>query len=143
MFHFVVKYLGWFKRFPLFPLVFDSLMWIWYMLFHREVIQAIEAVEETLLKQKDISIGLHRYGGREFRFNGKEVGHIHSNGLLDVLLSKTVKAKLVHQGWVVDHHVFSNSGWAGFSIRKLKDVEHAVCLLNMAIALRAVNNDIV
>ncbi|MEO6520853.1 MAG: luciferase family protein [Mucilaginibacter sp.] len=75
---------------------------------------------------------MHRYGGVQFNYNGKEIGHVHSNGLLDVLFSRQIKYDLMNQGLINDHHVFNNSGWISFYIKKEEDVAYAIDLLRMA-----------
>ena len=88
-------------------------------------------LDEPALQGVDVS--LHKFGGRQFNYGRKEIGHIHSNGILDLLFSIKMKKNLLAEGRIADHHVFANSGWTSFYIRSEQDVDKAVELLKMSL----------
>ena len=63
-----------------------------------------------------MSLSVHRYGGIQFNFRGREIGHVHGNGLLDLRFTRKLKTELVEQGIARAHHVFAETGWASFDL---------------------------
>lgn len=129
MFRFVVKYLGFVKHVPLFAVVFDSMIMLWNSVFNRQLIKAIECIESELATWKGIERRPHKFGGIQFNYGGKEIGHIHSNGILDILFTRTIKNDLLRRGCATNHHVFTNSGWITFYVRSSEDIKNAISLL--------------
>jgi hypothetical protein len=89
----------------------------------------IDEIEAEVLKWQGTSISMHRYGGVQFNCMGKEMGHLHSNGLLDVLYSQKIKAKLLTDARIEHHHIFKNSGWISFYLKSFDDMKYAQRLL--------------
>jgi hypothetical protein len=105
---------------------------VWTVLIGSELPDLIDNIKADIERWDSITIGLHKYGGLQFNYKGKEIGHVHSNGLLDIRFSRAVKAQLLAENRITDHHVFSNSGWISFYIRNADDGEYAKSLLRMA-----------
>jgi len=105
---------------------------LWTLLSNHQLLAWMDDVEAQVLKIEGTSWSLHKYGGLQFNYLGKEIGHLHSNGLLDVLYSRTVKDKLKMDGRIQDHHVFANSGWISFYLEHPADVSYANELLLIA-----------
>ena len=78
-----------------------------------------------------VTITPHRFGGIEFRWNGKEIGHLHGEHTLDLPFSKSMRNKLVESGRAKPHHMFPESGWVTFFIREKEDVFPAIELCRM------------
>lgn len=55
------------------------------MLSKRGLVKKLEA---DIISLGGVSSVEHQMGGREFLLNGKEIGHIHYNGVLDILFNK-------------------------------------------------------
>jgi hypothetical protein len=132
MFTFVVKYLGFLKSVPLLAHVFDSQLKLWVLVSNPRLSGYLDNIEVEVSGWKGISVGVHKYGGIQFNYNGKEIGHIHSNGLLDVLFNRKIKCQLMNEGLINNHHIFSNSGWISFYIKTKEDGVYAKELLRMA-----------
>ena len=113
----VVKYLGFLKHVPLLPHLFDGLLKIGLLISNKAVLGYLDEIENEVLSWKQTSLQLHKYGGIQFNLGGREIGHIHGNGLLDILFSKDIKAQLIKGGRAKEHHIFKNSGWISFYIR--------------------------
>jgi hypothetical protein len=137
LFNFTVKNFGFLKFVPLAPLVFDAWLKLWTLITNAEVLDAMEAIEADVLTWAGASVGLHKYGGVQFNYNGRELGHIHGNGLLDMRFSRSVKNELLTENRITHHHIFINSGWISFYIRNEDDAGYAVKLLNLAYVKRA------
>jgi hypothetical protein len=132
MFNFVVKYLAFFKFIPLVPWIFDAMMLLWSFFFNPGLLKVIGKIEEQASAWPGINTNVHKFGGVQFNFNKKEIGHIHSNGVLDILFSRKMKSELRNEGRVKDHHIFKNSGWISFYIRDESDLDSAVSLLKLS-----------
>lgn len=129
MFKFVVKYLGVMKEVPLLPHFFDSLLKLWTLVTNPNLADQLDNIEAEVLSWHGTSSCMHRYGGIQFNYKGKEIAHIHSNGLLDILFTREIKYQLMNEGMVNQHHVFTRSGWISFYIKKNEDVAYAIELL--------------
>jgi hypothetical protein len=132
MFRFIVNYLKIFKHIPFFALWLDAAMMITNMIFRPEVILSIEKIEDEVSAWKGVTLTLHKFGGLQFNYGKTELGHIHSNGILDVLFSRQLKHSLIKDGLAEDHHVFKQSGWTSFYIRSSHDIDKALYLLALS-----------
>ncbi|QGQ98885.1 hypothetical protein EHS13_30410 [Paenibacillus psychroresistens] len=132
MFKFVVRRLAFLKYVPLLPQVFDLLFKMWNGLFRPQLNDWNDQIEAEILQIPGIELSLHKYGGTQFNYCTKELGHLHSNGLLDILTSKAVKAAYLSKGLAENHHVMPQSGWVSFYIGSIEDQQQAVLLLKEA-----------
>lgn len=138
MFGFVVKYVGFLKAIPGAGLVFDAWLRIVTVLFNPAVSDYIDNIETEVGNWKNVRLTIHKYGGLQFNYEQEEFGHIHSNGLLDILLSRKLKLQLsAEDARVQDHHIFKNTGWISFYIKTEDDAAYAVRLLRMAYDIQA------
>lgn len=132
MFNFIARHLNFLKHIPLLALMVDALMMLWNIVFSPEIMHSIEKVEKKIVTWPHVSTTLHKFGGLQFNYFGKEIGHIHSNGMLDILFSKKLKHTMIKEGLVSEHHVFKHSGWISFYIHSESDVDSAISLLEMS-----------
>lgn len=132
MFKFVVKRLGFLKRIPLLPHLFDSWIKIWVYFTNKNLAKYIDGIETEVSGWDGVSMQLHKYGGTQFNVYKKEIAHIHSNGLLDILFDKKTKEQLLKEGRISHHHVFENSGWISFYVKTEYDKDYAIELLKSA-----------
>jgi hypothetical protein len=136
MFKFVVRHLGFLKHIPLLAWLVDALMLIWNSAMNRDIPKFIDQIEEDVSSWDGITLCIHRFGGIQFNYRGEEIGHIHSNGILDILFSRKVRQELVDAGRAAPHHVLPNTGWVSFYVLKEDDVERAIRLLKTAYRMR-------
>lgn len=134
MFDLVVKYFGPLKHMPVLPHVFDALMKIGVCFSNRRLLDYMDEIENEVLSWQHTSLHIHKFGGTQFNLRGKELGHIHGNGLLDVLFSRKMKAELSERYPVKDHHIFKNSGWISFQVQTEDDKKVAIELLRCSYA---------
>jgi hypothetical protein len=92
---------------------------------------AFERVQRELLSWPGATSGQHRFGGIEFRINGREMGHMHGSSWADLPFPMSERNELVKTGRAQPHHVIPNSGWVTFYIREDKDVDELVELFKM------------
>lgn len=137
IFAFIVRNFRWLARVPLFPQIFDAALLTSTALFSPSRLRAISALEKKAQRLPGVSLGVHRLGGLGFFFNGKEMSHIHGNGLLDCLVGKAHRDELVRGcDGVTEHHVFPRSGWISYFVRGPENVERALELIQIACAYR-------
>jgi hypothetical protein len=126
MFIFIIRYFGFLKFVPGMAMLFDAMLKLCTMAVNPHMLDWIDEIETEVLKWPDTTITTHKYGGLRFNHRGKELGHIHSNGLLDMLFSRKLKERARQLNpRIQDHHSFTNSGWISFYI-KLEDDKKTV-----------------
>lgn len=87
-----------------------------------------EIVEHELLRWPGVTVGTHRFGGREFRVGKREIGHLHGGHAADLPFPRTVREELVSRHEASPHHHLPDSGWVSFYIRDEKDVPAVLAL---------------
>src|SRR5438132_185342 len=112
----------WMARVPLAPQILDSWLLWWTALFDKEKLAAMEAVEAAALQLPGVQLCRHRFGGIGFAVAGREFGHIHGNGLLDVRLTREKAEAMIAGGYALPHHVFGRSAWVSLWVRSERDV---------------------
>ncbi len=80
-----------------------------------------EKVKATLVKWPGVTSQPHRFGGIEFRVDGREMGHIHGSSLADFPFPTSIRNQLVESRRVSPHHVLPSSGWVSYWISSDSD----------------------
>lgn len=101
----------------------------------KHVAGAMERIQRTVAVWEGVSSKPHRFGGIEFRFGKRELGHLHGDYLLDVPFPRKVRNELIESGRVEPHHILPESGWISFYIKREEDIDKAIGLLNLAFEL--------
>ena len=92
----------------------------------------VKTLEEVVSGWSRISVHAHRFGGREFLFGAAEVGHVHTNGIVDIPFTRPVHDVLLAEGLAEQHRWVPNSGWITFRMRGERDVAHALWLMRLS-----------
>jgi hypothetical protein len=87
-----------------------------------------EIIERELLSWPDVTVGQHRFGGREFRVGKLELGHLHGSAVADLPFPRAIRDELVSSGQVSPHHHLPNSGWISFYFCGEEDIPAALTL---------------
>ncbi len=74
----------------------------------------------------------HRFGGLEFNLGSVEIGHIHSNGMVDIPFNTKIRTQLLAEKRAELHHLLPETGWITFYIHSEPDVEHALWLFRLS-----------
>lgn len=88
-----------------------------------------EVLVDELLTWAGVTMGPHRFGGIEFLLEGKEIGHLHGDNLVDLLLSKSKRDEVVAAGLAQPHHIYPDSSWVSIYLKSDQDINHAIELL--------------
>ncbi|MXQ55460.1 luciferase family protein [Shimazuella alba] len=91
----------------------------------------LETLKRELLSLEGVSVHTHRFGGTEFRYQSKELGHIHGEKLADLPFPKKTRDELVAAEVVKPHHVLPDSGWVSFYIKGEEDIPQLLTLFQM------------
>lgn len=142
MFEFIIRYLNFLKHVPLLPHIFDSLMLFHCYFFDRKIISTMEQIEAAVQQWDDITISIHRYGGMQFNYRNKEIGHMHGNGIVDIPFPREIKNKLLIEGKAYEHHTLKATGWISYYLNKNADPASPIELLKLSYNLKIGENKI-
>jgi hypothetical protein len=92
----------------------------------------VKTFEDVISAWPRISVHPHRFGGTEFQFGDAEVGHVHTNGVVDIPFPRSVRDALLADGLAEEHHWVPNSGWITFRMRGEEDLSHALWLMRLS-----------
>ena len=101
----------------------------------------LQKLEDEVAQWPEITVHPHRFGGREFVFGKAEVGHVHSNGVVDIPFPRPIRDALLSEGLAAEHHWVPNSGWTTFHLRVEDDLAHARWLLRLSYLRYALKRD--
>lgn len=132
IFAFVVRRLRWLARVPLFPQIFDTMLLMGTALFNWRAIGLRESLEREACRSLGVELGVHRFGGVDFKLGGQELAHLHGNGLFDAFVGISARDNVVRSGMASSHHLFPRSGWVSFWIRTEEDLPKALELIRIA-----------
>jgi len=85
-----------------------------------------QIISEQLMKWPDVVKQPHRFGGIEFRYKGKEIGHLHGSALVDILMPKVLRDQFITSGQAQVHHIYPSSNWISIYLKTEKDVNNAI-----------------
>jgi hypothetical protein len=142
MFTFIIKYFGFLKFIPGLVIVFDCLLKVLTFITKPALLDWIDEIETEVLNWDGTFASMHKYGGLQLNYVGKEIGHIHGNGLLDMLLSRDLKNSLLKHNRIMEHHSFKNTGWISFYICTKDDAQYALELLKLSYKKMSTGNDL-
>jgi hypothetical protein len=87
------------------------------------------SIRQAVTQWPGITEAPHRFGGIEFQLEGREIGHLHGDRLLDIPFPRKVRDEIVAAGQASPHHILPESGWISFWLKGETDAEAAVALL--------------
>lgn len=90
-----------------------------------------ERLAAVLREWEGVEVRPYRLGGVEFRVGHREMGHVHRNGVADVLLPVRLRRNVVARGQAEPHHTLPHSGWVSFRLRTEHDVPAAADLFRL------------
>ncbi|WP_199617653.1 luciferase domain-containing protein [Paenibacillus alkalitolerans] len=90
-----------------------------------------ETLTAELLSWPGVTVQPHRFGGIEFNYEGKEIGHLHGDHLVDMLLPKSIRDEMISAGRAQPHHIYPESGWVSIYLKSETDTSEAIELLRL------------
>lgn len=98
--------------------------------------QAQKRICDAMARLPDVKVLPHRYGGFEFRFGRKELGHVHGDWLVDIPFTKKVRDEIIAAREAEPHHILPTSGWVSLFLRTEEDVVRAIQLLQRSFEMK-------
>lgn len=98
---------------------------------------AQQQLTQAILSWENTALAPHRFGGVEYRFGEREIGHIHGDSLVDIPFPTKVRDEVVAAGEAEPHHILPQSGWVSVFLRRPEDVERALLLLRRSYEIAA------
>ena len=93
---------------------------------------SLSALISTVSGWPGISTRPHRFGGTEFSLDGREIGHVHRSGIVDIVFPRRVRDLLVGAGNTGPHHIYPDSGWTTFRMTGPDALNRATWLLRLS-----------
>ena len=84
--------------------------------------RAGELIQEAVGAWPGVTAQPHRFGGIEYRYGKKEMGHVHGDRLADLPVPRRLHDELIAAGRAEPHHVLPETGWISVWIRGPEDV---------------------
>ena len=125
----VAENLSFLRRVAVLPQLLDTVLLTHTTVRHPAKARAMHALEVEVLAWPGVTVGIHRFGGTEFRIGRREIGHLHGHGLLDIPFTQAIRDEIVHAQDARPHHIFPQSAWVSFQIHSAEDVPQAATLM--------------
>ncbi|MGH2348738.1 MAG: luciferase family protein [bacterium] len=90
-----------------------------------------EQITQEIEQWPVVTSAPHRFVGIEFRFNHREICHLHGDRQADLPFPTRIRSDLVASGRAQPHHVLPDSGWVSVRIRSADDVPGVLELFRM------------
>lgn len=92
----------------------------------------VEQIKREVLSWDGVTEHSHRFGGIEFRYGKRELGHLHEGHFADLPFHRTLRDMLVETGRADVHHVLPDSGWVTKRMETDGDVADVIELFRLA-----------
>src|ERR1700704_7180835 len=70
-----------------------------------------DRIRAALATWPGVTAEAHRFGGTEYRYGRKEMGHVHGDRLPDLPLPRKLHDEMIAAGRAQPHHVLPDTGW--------------------------------
>ena len=90
-----------------------------------------ELIRETVTSWSGVEAVPHRFGGIEYRYGRKEMGHVHGDRLADLPLPRKLHDEVIATGRAQPHHVLPDTGWVSIWMGGPDDAANVIELLRM------------
>ena len=90
-----------------------------------------DLIREAVTGWPGVEATPHRFGGIEYSYGRKELGHVHGDRLADLPMPRRIRDQLVAEGRAQPHHVLPETGWVSCWISGPEDAERVIQLFRM------------
>jgi len=97
---------------------------------------AFDLIHYEVISWQDITHQPHRFGGIEYDYKGKEIGHIHGDAIVDIPFNVVIRKELVEKGKAMPHHILPDTGWVTIYLKSETEVKNAIELLHYSYELK-------
>jgi Family of unknown function (DUF5519) len=88
-------------------------------------------IDRSVMSWAGVEAVPHRFGGTEYRYGRKEMGHVHGDRLADLPLPRGLHDEVIADGRAQPHHVLPDTGWVSCWIERPEDVTTVIELLRV------------
>jgi hypothetical protein len=92
---------------------------------------ASEQIREAVTSWPGVSSVPHRFGGTEYLYSKKEMGHVHGDRLADLPMPRRLHDELIASGRAQPHHILPETGWISVWIESPDDVAGVIDLFRL------------
>ena len=92
---------------------------------------ASEQIREKVGSWPGVTTKPHRFGGTEYLYGKKEMGHVHGDRLADLPMPRPLHDELIASGRAQPHHILPETGWISVWIDGPRDVSGVIELFRM------------
>ena len=103
-----------------------------------------DQIKNSVMSWAGVEALPHRFGGTEYRYGRKEMGHVHGDRLADLPLPRKLHDEAIADGRAQPHHVLPDTGWVSCWIESPEDVATVIDLFRLQYerySARAVRSD--
>jgi hypothetical protein len=93
--------------------------------------RADELIKEAVGAWPGVEAVTHRFGGTEYRYGRKEMGHVHGDRLVDMPLPRKLHDELIATGQAQPHHVLPDTGWVSVWLDGPEDAARVIELFRL------------
>ncbi len=93
--------------------------------------QAGELIRGQVGSWPGVTAAPHRFGGTEYRFGRKELGHVHGDRLADLPMPRKLHDEVIAAGRARPHHVLPDTGWLSCWIAGPEDAAGVIELFRL------------
>ena len=90
-----------------------------------------ELIREAVTSWTGVTALPHRFGGTEYRFGKKEMGHVHGDRLADLPLPRAIHDEVIAAGRAKPHHVLPDTGWVSVWMSGTEDAAGVIELFRI------------
>jgi Family of unknown function (DUF5519) len=93
--------------------------------------QAGKLIREAVTSWPGVVAAAHRFGGTEYRYGRKEMGHVHGDRLADLPLPRKLRDEMIAAGRAQPHHVLPETGWVSCRMAGPEDADGVIELFRI------------
>lgn len=93
--------------------------------------RAGELIRDEVGSWPGVTTAPHRFGGLEYRYGRKDMGHVHGDRLADLPVPRRLHDDLIAAGRARPHHVLPETGWISVFIDGPADAANVVELFRL------------
>jgi hypothetical protein len=90
-----------------------------------------DLIREAVTSWPGVEALPHRFGGLEYRYGRKEMGHVHGDRLADLPLPRKLHDEVIAAGRAQPHHVLPETGWVSRWISSADEAEEVIALFRI------------
>ena len=88
-------------------------------------------IRDAVLSWPGVTATSHRFGGTEYRYGKKEMGHVHGDRLADLPLPRRIRDEVIASGRAQPHDILPETGWVSVWMDGPQDAQGVIELFRM------------